>query len=95
MKRFLEGWGSGYQETDIKDGKSPILLIKDFSTKNLKKLLNDLAIQNSSQEVRAILEKTLIQDNFFAWRQSKAETKMMFSWHERKTHHNYLLRKRT
>jgi adenine-specific DNA-methyltransferase len=57
MKEFLEGWGSEYQEVDIKDGKSPALLIKKFLNQNLENPLNDLAIQASSQKAQAILEK--------------------------------------
>ncbi|MCE8168183.1 MAG: site-specific DNA-methyltransferase [Candidatus Moeniiplasma glomeromycotorum] len=57
MKRFLEGWGSEYQEVDIKDGKYPALLIKGFSAKNLENPLNDSAIQTSSQKAQTILEK--------------------------------------
>jgi adenine-specific DNA-methyltransferase len=57
MKKFLEGWGSEYQEVDIKDGKSPALLIKGFLTKNLENPIQDLAIQASSKKAYEVLEK--------------------------------------
>ncbi|CAG8622029.1 4623_t:CDS:2 [Ambispora leptoticha] len=57
MKGFLEGWGSEYEETDIKDGKSPALLIKGFSITNLENPLQDPAIQKSSKKAYEILEK--------------------------------------
>ncbi|MCE8163938.1 MAG: site-specific DNA-methyltransferase [Candidatus Moeniiplasma glomeromycotorum] len=57
MKQFLEGWGSEYQEVDIKDGKSTALLVKGFSIKNIENPLNDPHIQTSSQKAQVILEK--------------------------------------
>ncbi|RHZ37533.1 site-specific DNA-methyltransferase [endosymbiont GvMRE of Glomus versiforme] len=57
MKEFLEGWGSEYEAADIKDGKSPALLIKNFSIANLKNPLQDPTIQASSKKAYEILEK--------------------------------------
>jgi len=42
---------------DIKDGKSPALLIKGFQISNLKNPLQDPAIQTSSKKAYEILEK--------------------------------------
>ena len=57
MKGFLEGWGSEYEEVDIKDEKSSALLIKGFSITNIENPLQDPAIQKSSKKACEILEK--------------------------------------
>jgi len=57
MKSFLEGWGSEYEEINLKEGKSPALLIKGFSIKNIQSPLNDPVIQTSSQKAYEIYKK--------------------------------------
>jgi adenine-specific DNA-methyltransferase len=57
MKSFLESWGSEYEEIDIKDGKSPALLIKDFSLDNLQIPSKDPIIKASSKKAYEIYEK--------------------------------------
>ncbi|CAJ0761218.1 16468_t:CDS:2 [Entrophospora sp. SA101] len=50
-------YGSEYEEVDIKDGKSPALLIKGFSITNLENPLQDPVIKESSKKAYKILEK--------------------------------------
>jgi len=66
MKEFLENWGSEYEEINIKDGKSPALLIKNFSIENLKNPFQDPAIQASSKKAYEILEKAPWPKIFFS-----------------------------
>ncbi len=56
MKKWLEAWGSSYQEVDVGDGLSKALVLKGWSPQNTK-IKNEKIVAEASKKARARLSQ--------------------------------------